>query len=90
VLDSLIRFVVNVRTLFMVERYKDHLIVTSVTPATDGKYISTASISWQEDGRRGMHSLDTLKDRYDNPDSAMHFALAAAKNWIDDRLEKAG
>jgi len=71
----------------MVERYKDHLIVASATRDNSGNYVSLASVSWQnEDGTRGLHVIQN-SDRYDNSPSAMHFAIAAAKNWIDDRLK---
>jgi hypothetical protein len=67
----------------MVETYKDHLIVASANlEEGTGEYISVASISWKVDGKRQVHFLQS-KERYDNADSAMHFALAAAKNWID-------
>jgi hypothetical protein len=71
----------------MVEKYKDHLIVASATPEEGtGKFFAVASISWQTDGRREIHVIQDLKEHYDNNNAAIHFALAADKNWIDDRL----
>jgi hypothetical protein len=70
----------------MVEIYRNHLIVASAIPdPARATYIAAAAISWQADGKRQEHIL-RLEERFDNSLSANRFALAAAKNWIDDNL----
>jgi hypothetical protein len=72
----------------MVERYEHRLIVASVTPdESTGKYTSVATISWQEGGHRGLHFLDHSSHCYDDANSAIQYALAAAKMWIEDKLK---
>ena len=75
----------------MVERYKHHkhhLIVASVTPdESTGIYTSVATITWQEGGYRGLHFLDRSPHRYDDANSAIQYALAAAKMWIENKLK---
>ena len=71
----------------MIETYKKHFIVAfAVLEEATGKYISVTTISWEIDGRREAHSLDVSTERYDGPDAAMYFGLAAGKNWIDEKI----
>ena len=71
----------------MLETYKKHFIgALAVLVENTGEYISVAIISWEIDDRREVYCLEVLTERYDSPDAATHFGLAAGKNWVDERL----
>jgi hypothetical protein len=74
----------------LLERYKDRLIVALAIPAREdtGKYLSVASISWDEDGGRTSHVLYKRGDRYKDRNWAISSAIAAAEKWIDGREEE--
>ena len=71
----------------MVESYKKYVVIAAgVLEDFSRKYAPIASISWRQDGKRGLHIIDNLPRRFWSKDEAMTFALSEAKKWIDERV----
>jgi hypothetical protein len=74
----------------MFETYKNHVIVsTGSRDQSTILFVPWASIKWTEkDGKEGMFLLNQFTERFLSADDAEHFAHAAAKIWINERLTK--
>jgi hypothetical protein len=68
--------------------YEDFLIVAAADrDKFTGQWIPIASISWQESGgRRAVHFLTNLPERFSNSEEAVTYGLTAAKTWVDQRV----
>jgi hypothetical protein len=72
----------------MVEAYKDHtIIVAGVWDDFSRKFAPMVSISWREDGKRGVHIIDNSPRRFYTEDEAAKFALNLAQKWVDERIK---
>ena len=69
--------------------YRDFRIVADGDiDKANGQWIPIVSISWgSNDGKRGIHFLTNLSERFESSEHAVEFGLLTAKTWVNRRLD---
>ena len=67
--------------------YKNHLIVASTDYfAGASEWKAWVSISWRDNGRQHLHTINFTTERFDTLAGAKRFATQSAQQWVDKRL----
>jgi hypothetical protein len=64
--------------------YKDYLIVaTADFDSATAQWVSFVTVSWKNDGRQELHTLNRLPNPFPSRWDAVAFGVEKGKAWVD-------